>query len=144
MNQQRTLRRIAHRGDMLVVGFGGRVAFPDLEIASIFMREILRRAAAWLVVSTSNGQYGQLCCAFLPTMSSCDGACAASGTRARRARMARSCSVDKKVVGYIWVRRILEGWIGASQGKEVYLNGSNGSSDFGPDRDERGMGAEVH
>jgi hypothetical protein len=50
----------------------------------------------------------------------------------------------RRFVGYIWVRRILEGWIGASQGKEVYLNGSNGSSDFGPDRDERGMGAEVH
>jgi hypothetical protein len=31
----------------------------------------------------------------------------------------------RRFVGYIWVRRILEGWIGASQGKEVYRNGSN-------------------
>jgi hypothetical protein len=32
----------------------------------------------------------------------------------------------RRFVGYIWVRRILESWICVSQGKEVYLNGSNG------------------
>jgi hypothetical protein len=58
--------------------------------------------------------------------------------------MARSCSVDEKVCGLYLGAENLEGWIDASQGKEVYLNGSNRSSDFGPDRDERGMGAEVH
>jgi hypothetical protein len=79
-------------------GSWGPCGASDLEIAP-FMREILRRAIALWVVSTSNSRHGQSRSLFLPNMGSCDGACLVSGTHVRQGRMARSRSVSKKVWG---------------------------------------------